>query len=88
VRAAPGFTAREADLVGRTLRADTVVLRVIEPIRRCVTTTYDIATGVSEPRVLGEVARQRENIVGVYCETVEPGMLARGEAIRLDSTRL
>lgn len=80
-QAAPGFTQREADLVGATLAAGDVVLRVIKPIRRCVTTTYDIQTGESEPRVLGEVARARENIVGVYCEVIEPGELARGTTI-------
>ncbi|HTJ28076.1 MAG TPA: MOSC N-terminal beta barrel domain-containing protein [Candidatus Limnocylindria bacterium] len=84
VHAAAGFTAREAALVGRTLRAGEVVLRVVEPIRRCVTTTYDVQTGVAEPRVLAEVARNRENIVGVYCETVAPGALSRGDSLTLD----
>jgi uncharacterized protein len=79
--AAPGFAKREADLVGATLTAGDVALRVIEPIRRCVTTTYDIASGEGEPRVLSEVARHRENIVGVYCEVVRPGELARGATI-------
>jgi uncharacterized protein YcbX len=84
VRAANGFTMREADLVGSTLRAGTAVLRVVKPIRRCVTTTYDVQTGVAEPRVLAEVARNRENVVGVYCETVDPGTLALGDPLRLD----
>lgn len=79
--AAPGFAKREADVVGTTLTAGDVVLRVIEPIRRCVTTTYDIATGDGEPRVLSEVARHRENVVGVYCEVVRPGELALGATI-------
>ncbi|MDB5041357.1 MAG: putative Fe-S protein, partial [Candidatus Eremiobacteraeota bacterium] len=41
VRAAPGFVKREADLVGATLRSGDVVLRVVDTIKRCVTTTYD-----------------------------------------------
>jgi uncharacterized protein len=83
VRATAGFATREAALVGRTLRAGDVVLRVVEPIRRCVTTTYDVANGAAEPRVLTEVARHRENVVGVYCETLEPGTLALGDSLAL-----
>jgi uncharacterized protein len=79
--AAAGFAKREADLVGTTLSIGDVVLHVIEPIKRCVTTTYDIATGEGEPRVLSYVAQHRENIVGVYCEVVKPGELARGATI-------
>jgi hypothetical protein len=81
VAAAPGFARREPDLVGTIVRAGGVVMRVVDTDRRCVTTTYDIATGVSLPAVLGEVARQRNNVVGVYCEVVTPGELARGDIL-------
>ncbi len=81
VAAAPGFTHREPDLVGTTVRVGSVVLRVIDTTRRCVTTTYDVATGASLPPVLGEVARQRDNVVGVYCEVLTPGELARGDVL-------
>lgn len=83
VEAVPGFAKREPDLVGATLHANGVVLRVVDTIRRCVTTTYDIATGEGEPRVLGEVARERENVVGVYCEVVTPGTLTTGTFLTL-----
>lgn len=80
--AAAGFAKREADLVGAALRAGTVALRVVATIKRCVTPTYDVATGAALPRVLEAVAAQRANVVGVYCDVVAPGELAVGAAIR------
>jgi uncharacterized protein YcbX len=80
-RAAPGFAKREADLVGTTVRAGSVVLRVAATIKRCVTPTYDVATGAALPLVLEAVATQRDNVVGVYCEVVTPGDVARGDAL-------
>jgi uncharacterized protein YcbX len=56
---------------------------VLEPILRCVTPTYDIATGESDPRVLREVAQRRANVVGVYCEVVTPGEIAVGDTVTL-----
>ncbi len=84
VRAAPGFAKREADLVGATVRAGTVVLRVVDTDKRCVTTTYDIATGEALPLVLAAVATQRANVVGVYCDVVEPGDVALGDTVLLE----
>jgi uncharacterized protein YcbX len=81
VHAAPGFANREGDLVGATLRSGDVVLRVVDTIKRCVTTTYDVATGESDPRVLGEVARNRGNVMGIYCEVVTPGVVSVGDAL-------
>ncbi|HEV2642398.1 MAG TPA: MOSC domain-containing protein, partial [Candidatus Elarobacter sp.] len=83
VTAAPGFAKREADVVGATLHAGTVVLRVVATIKRCVTPTYDVATGAATPLVLEAVAAQRANVVGVYCEVEVPGGIAVGDGIRL-----
>ncbi len=79
--AGPGFTRREADLVGMTIRAGSVTLRVIDTDRRCVTPTYDVATGEELPAVLSEVALRRDNVVGVYCEVLAPGEIAVGEVL-------
>ncbi|HTD34802.1 MAG TPA: MOSC N-terminal beta barrel domain-containing protein [Candidatus Elarobacter sp.] len=81
VTAAPGFAKREPDLLGATLRAGDVELRVVDTIKRCVTTTYDVATGEPLPLVLEAVATERANVVGVYCEVVTPGELAVGDAL-------
>ncbi|HEY4439015.1 MAG TPA: hypothetical protein VGN14_01100, partial [Candidatus Elarobacter sp.] len=78
------FAKREADLIGATLRAGTTVLTVVDTNKRCVTTTYDIATGESEPRVLSEVAQRRANVVGIYCEVITPGVVTLADVLRLD----
>ncbi len=62
VASAPGFARRERELLGTDLRVGGVALRVVDTIRRCVTTTYDVATGESlprRPRRGGAPARQR-----------------------------
>jgi len=82
VRAAPGFATREPDLVGTTVAAGGVTLRVVDTIGRCVTTTYDVATGEPFPLVLEAVAARRDNVVGVYCEVVTPGDVALGDTLR------
>ncbi|HEY0383614.1 MAG TPA: MOSC N-terminal beta barrel domain-containing protein [Candidatus Elarobacter sp.] len=83
VTAAPGFAKREAGLVGATLSAGDVVLRVVATIKRCVTPTYDVATGTPLPQVLEAVARERDNTVGIYCDVVTPGEFAIGDTLRL-----
>ena len=86
VRGAPDFATREPGLVGATLRAGSTTLRVVETIDRCVTTTYDVATGDALPLVLEAVARQRNNVVGVYCEVITPGTIAVGDMVSSDTT--
>jgi uncharacterized protein YcbX len=84
VTAEPGFAKREADLVGAALRTGGVVLRVVATNKRCVTPTYDVATGEALPLVLEAVAGQRANVVGVYCDVEVPGDVALGAVVRLD----
>jgi uncharacterized protein YcbX len=84
VTAGAGVGTSEDDLIGAQVHVGSVVLRVVEPIHRCVTTTYDLATGASDPRVLREVAQRRDNVVGVYCEVVTPGEIAVGDALTVE----
>ncbi|GAC1616773.1 MAG: MOSC domain-containing protein [Candidatus Elarobacter sp.] len=84
VRTAPHFTRREPALVGATLHVGSVVLRVVDTIARCVTTTYDVATGARLPLVLEAVATRRGNVVGVYCEVVTAGEVALGDEVTTD----
>ena len=83
VTAVPGFAKREADLVGSALRAGGVVLRVVATIGRCITPTYDVASGNALPLLLEAVATQRANVVGVYCEVEVPGDVALGDVMQL-----
>jgi uncharacterized protein YcbX len=80
-RASARFAARENELVGALLDIGGVTLRVVATIKRCVTTTYDVATGASDPAVLREVAQHRANTVGVYCAVERSGSIALGDPI-------
>lgn len=82
-RAAAGFACGEEELVGRVVEAGTVVLRVRDTIKRCVTTTYDVRSGHAAPDVLSYVAQKRANVMGVYCEVEFAGTLRVGDALRL-----
>jgi uncharacterized protein YcbX len=87
-RAAPDFDFSEGSLVGRTLAIGSARLRVTGPIGRCVTTTYDVVTGESDPAVLRAVARYRDNVMGIYCAIVAPGTLRPGDAVVIASDDL
>lgn len=82
-RAAAGSTFKEHDLVGALIEAGTALLRVREPIERCVTTTYDQRTGESNPAVLRYVAQERGSMLGVYCEVEVAGTVREGDGLRL-----
>ncbi len=84
VRAASGFSVREPDLIGATVRVGTTALRVVQTTERCVTTTYDVQTGDPFPEVLAAVARQRNAVVGVYCEVTDSGEIAIGDTLEID----
>jgi len=73
----------ESDLVGKSIAVGNVVLRVVKPIGRCVTTTYDQITGASDPEVLAFVARERDNSMGVYCDVERTGEVRRGDVARI-----
>lgn len=81
VRASASFAASEAELVGATLAAGSVRLRVRAPIKRCVTITYDVETGSPTPHVLDELARVRDTTLGVYCDVIAPGTLGLGDTL-------
>jgi uncharacterized protein len=71
----------EGAYVGRRLEIGDVALRVVAPIKRCVTTTYDVATGAPDPRVLLSLARDRDNVMGIYCTVERPGSVAVGASV-------
>lgn len=83
VRAAPGFEQSETQLLGRALEIGSAVLRVIAPIHRCVTPTYDLQTGASDARLLAYIANERENTMGVYCEVQRAGRVRADDAVRV-----
>lgn len=79
--ASPEFSGDERALPGQVLNAGTVTLRVRKPIERCAVPTFDLHGGPSDPRILRFIAQQRENVMGIYCDVVEPGVIRIGDAI-------
>ncbi len=70
----------EFDLVGREVRLGGAVLQVRERISRCVATTVDPATGVSDADTLGGLeAGWGHRDFGVYAEVIEGGRVAVGD---------
>jgi uncharacterized protein YcbX len=84
-RAANDFVRREGDLVDRILAIGDVRLRVTEPIHRCVTPSYDLETGESDPRVLEIIARERGNTMGIYAHVVRAGSVRTHDTIAFAS---
>jgi MOSC domain-containing protein len=83
VTAAENFVLKETGLVGREIGVGDVQLTVREPIDRCVVTTYDPAGGPSDPEILGYVARERGNMMGIYCDVLRAGTVRAGDPVEL-----
>jgi|SRR5579884_320299 len=82
-RAADDFHFSESELMDRTIEIGGAVLRVRDTIKRCVTTTYDVATGEPDEDVLLFVAQRRSNVMGVYCDVELAGTVRVGDVLRL-----
>jgi uncharacterized protein YcbX len=61
------------------------VLRVVSPTERCAVTTFDPDTLERDNRVLAGLARERENLFGVYARVARPGWAEVGAAVTLVS---
>jgi uncharacterized protein len=85
VRAATDFHMQEAALVGAELAMGTVRFHVRSPIGRCVTTTYDLKGGASDPEILRFVAQSRNAWMGIYCDVLAPGAVRIGDVLELVS---
>jgi uncharacterized protein YcbX len=82
-KAATDFSFSEPELTDRIIEIGDTVLRVRDTIKRCVTTTYDVATGEPDDDVLLYVAQRRANVMGVYCDVELAGTVRVGDALRL-----
>lgn len=79
--AEPSFVLAEQDFVGARVRVGAVTLDVVSPITRCVTPSYDIASGEPDPALQRTIVTRRGNIMGVYCRVAAPGTIAQGATI-------
>ncbi|HYK69637.1 MAG TPA: MOSC N-terminal beta barrel domain-containing protein [Streptosporangiaceae bacterium] len=71
--------------VGRILRVGSLRMRVDQRDSRCVMVTIDPVTLLREPAILRAIAQERDNHFGVYGSTVEPGRVAVGDVLELES---
>ena len=58
------------------------MLEVVSPTERCAITTFDPDTLERDNRVLAGLARERENLFGVYARVVRPGWAEVGATVR------
>jgi uncharacterized protein YcbX len=79
--AAPSFVQSERDLIGWRLTIGEVVLEAVSAITRCVTISYDVATGDADPSLQRTIVQQRDNKMGIYCRVLVPGTIVTGDAI-------
>lgn len=79
-----GGTFPEGEWVGgRVAIGDELEIEVLTPTERCAVTTFDPETLERDTRVLAAIARERENLFGVYAAVVTPGRIAVGDRVRL-----
>jgi uncharacterized protein YcbX len=71
--------------VGSILSIGGMRLRIDKRDGRCVVITIDPVTTERNPEILRVVARDREGCLGVYGSTVEPGRIAVGDPVLVES---
>jgi uncharacterized protein YcbX len=76
---------REDTWVGRVLRIGALRLRIDKRDQRCVMVNVDPVTARRSPAVLRTIARERDACLGVYGSTVQPGRVAVGDPVVIES---
>jgi len=71
--------------VGRVLRIGALRVRIDKRDQRCVTVNVDPVTTRRSPEILRTIARVRDACLGVYGSTVEPGRVAVGDPVTIES---
>lgn len=76
----------ELDWVGADLKIEGARLRVVSPITRCAATMVNPATAERDLNIPAILQREfGHNYMGVYGEVLEPGEIARGSAMEVES---
>jgi uncharacterized protein len=70
--------------VGRVLHIGGMRMRVDQRDQRCAVVTVDPVTLVKNRAVLRAIARERDNRLGVYGSTVQPGRVAVGDSVEIE----
>jgi uncharacterized protein len=69
---------------GQQVTIGDIALRVLEPVPRCVVTTRNPESGVTDARILHALARLRgknDITFGVWCEIIQPGRIQVGDLV-------
>jgi MOSC domain-containing protein len=81
----PEASFAEAGWMGRRLAlGDGLTVEVVSPTERCAITTFDPDTLERDTRVLAALARERENLFGVYARVLTPGWVAVGDPVVIE----
>ena len=76
----------EFDLIGRKIRLGETVIEVVEPIKRCLATTANPATGIRDADTLGTLkAGWGHQNFGLYGRVVQGGIVRRGDRIEVQA---
>ena len=67
--------------IGRRITVGEAVLEVVVNTERCAVTTLDPDTRERDSAVLTALARERDNLFGVYARVVRPGWIGVGDAV-------
>jgi MOSC domain-containing protein len=71
----------EASWPGRELAVGGTTIGVLAPTERCAVTTFDPDTVQRDTRVLAALARERDNLFGVYAQVMRPGWVRVGDPV-------
>lgn len=71
--------------VGSMLHVGGMRMRVDQRDKRCAMVNIDPATMQRDPAILRAIARERQACLGVYGSTVQPGAVAIGDSVVLES---
>lgn len=85
VEAAGDTPFPEDDWLGCVLRIGGLRMRIDKRDGRCVVIAIDPATTERNPAILRAVIDNRQSCLGVYGSTVEPGRIALGDAVLIES---
>ncbi len=85
IEASSGEAFSEDAWVGCVLRVGGIRIRVDKRDKRCVVVNIDPVTTSREPAILRAIATERQTCLGVYGSAVQPGSIAVGDSVYLDS---
>ncbi len=68
--------------IGQRITLGSAVIEVVVNTERCAVTTFDPDSLERRTEVLTALAKERENLFGVYARVIRPGSVSVGDAVR------